>query len=103
MTASYNVVFLLFLSLEGFREIWSARISLTVIAGKQDNTNRSYYRKPVKVRFRVRKKKKKTVAVPRTDRHNLHIKIDCLISILGEYCTERWNTPSYIHPVSSLY
>lgn len=59
MTASYNVVFLLFLSLEGFGEIWSARIFLTVIAGKQDNTNRSYYRKPVKVRFRVRKKKTK--------------------------------------------
>lgn len=57
MTASYDILFLLFLSLEGFREIWSATISLTVIAGKQDNTNRSYYRKPVKIRFQVRKKK----------------------------------------------
>lgn len=57
MAASYDVLFLLFLSLECFREIQSAAISLTVIARKQDNTNRSYYRKPVTIRFQVRKKK----------------------------------------------
>lgn len=79
MTASYDILFLLFLLLEGFREIWSATISLTVIAGKQDNTNRSYYRKPVKIRFQVRKKKR-SVAVPGTDWHNLHIKTDHLTS-----------------------